>query len=385
MKTKRIFSIPLLVLVLCACASRVPAQTATVFPTSTAVPTYSPTQTPTPPATSVPTKGISPEALLKQINEADSLYKSGEFEKALDIYTGLLNYGPDPGLYALRADTFDRLGDFDAAIADYLAAIDLGEKNDHVLNNLCWDMGITGQAEKALPYCEEAVNADPSSSKRDSRGLVYAQLGKFPEAMADFQAVVEDLKGTADPGFKAIATERQEWISSLQAEVNPITPEVLAKLRTDTSAVAVTTTPVSVPNAITRSSVQNAAIKLGFKFGEVDGSGNEETLTGNLVKGSCNAVMKLVGPETDLTGVLLQVTGCSDKDQAGFTTWLIMILVPEKYAMNALTYASSMDIYNLIEGQVGTTGEVEVGNVIYETKRSADSKETLEISARFKE
>lgn len=288
-------------------------------------------------------------------------------------------------VYALRADTFDRLGDFDAAIADYLAAIDLGEKNDHVLNNLCWDMGITGQAEKALPYCEEAVNADPSSSKRDSRGLVYAQLGKFPEAMADFQAVVEDLKGTADPGFKAIATERQEWISSLQAEVNPITPEVLAKLRTDTSAVAVTTTPVSVPNAITRSSVQNAAIKLGFKFGEVDGSGNEETLTGNLVKGSCNAVMKLVGPETDLTGVLLQVTGCSDKDQAGFTTWLIMILVPEKYAMNALTYASSMDIYNLIEGQVGTTGEVEVGNVIYETKRSADSKETLEISARFKE
>jgi hypothetical protein len=42
-----------------------------------------------------------------------------------------------------------------------------------------------------------------------------------------------------------------------------------------------------------------------------------------------------------------------------------------------------MDVYNLIEGQVGTTGEVEVGNVIYETKRSADSRQTLEISARF--
>lgn len=392
MKTQRIFNIPFIylpvfVLVLWACTSGTPTQTATVFPTSTAAPTRSPTQTPTPPATSVPTKGISPEDLLKQINEADSLYKSGEFEKALKIYTELLNYGPDPGLYTLRADTFDRLGDFDAAIADYLAAVDLGEKNDLVLNNLCWDLGITGQAEKALPYCEEAVKADPSSSKRDSRGLVYAQLGKFPEALADFQAVVDDLKGTTDPELKAIATERQEWISSLQEGVNPITPEVLAKLRSDTSAVAVTTTttPDSGPNAITRSSVQNAAIKLGFKFEEVDGSGNEEIVTGNLVKGSCNAVIKLVGPETDLTGVLLQVTGCSDKDQAGFTTWLTMILVPEKYAMDALTYASSMDIYNLIEGQVGTTGEVEVGNVIYETKRSADSKQTLEISARFKE
>jgi hypothetical protein len=196
---------------------------------------------------------------------------------------------------------------------------------------------------------------------------------------------VDDLKGTTDPGLKAIATERQEWISSLQSKVNPITPEVLAKLRADTSAVAVATTPAPGPNAITRSSVQNAATKLGFKFGEVDGSENDETITGNLVKGSCNAVIKLVGPETDLTSVLLQATGCSDKDQAGFATWLIMILVPEKYAMDALTYASSMDIYNLIEGQVGTTGEVEVGNVIYETKRSADSRQTLEITAQFKE
>jgi len=394
MKTQRKLNIcftylPVLVLVLCSCTSGAPTPIATVLSASTTVPTLSPTLTltliPIPSATSVPTKGLSPEVLLKQINEADSMYKSGEFKKALGIYTELLTYGPDPRLYALRAETFDRLGDFNAAIADYLAAVDLGEKNDLVLNNLCWDMGITGQAEKALPYCEEAVKADPSSSKRDSRGVVYAQLGKFPEATADFQAVVDDLKGTTDPGLKAIATERQEWISSLQSKVNPITPEVLAKLRADTSAVAVAATPVPGPNAISRSSVQNAATKLGFKFGEVDGSGNEETLTGNLVKGSCNAVIQLVGPETDLTSVLLQATGCSDKDQAGFTTWLIMILVPEKYAMDALTYASSMDIYNLIEGQVGTTGEVEIGNVIYETKRSADSKQTLEITAHFKE
>jgi tetratricopeptide (TPR) repeat protein len=117
---------------------------------------------------------------------------------SLVIYTEMLNYGPDLLLLELRADTYDRLGIFDAAISDYLAAVGLGEKDAKILNNLYWDLGITNQAEEALLFCEQVVEADPSSQNRDSHGLTYALLGNSQEAIDDFQAVVDDLKDTTD-------------------------------------------------------------------------------------------------------------------------------------------------------------------------------------------
>lgn len=89
------------------------------------------------------------------------------------IYNDLIKAIPDSTLRVLRADTCDRLGDFEAVIADYLAALDLGINEDVmqktvVLGNLCWNLGIAGQPEKALPCCEQAVEAEPFSKYRDT-------------------------------------------------------------------------------------------------------------------------------------------------------------------------------------------------------------------------
>ena len=214
-------------------------------PTATPSPTQEPSPTPGPTATLTPIPApittatsqtdIPPEAYMTLLAMGNSLYQSGEYVRAAALYTEMLDREPDPEVYSLRAETYSRMGDFAAAITDYLAAVALGTDDDPVddliLNNLCWDLGITGQAEKALPYCAQAVEAEPSASYRDSRGVSYAQVGMLDEALADFQAVVDELKDATDASLKAIVTQRQEWIDALKGGANPFTPEVLAQLR----------------------------------------------------------------------------------------------------------------------------------------------------------
>jgi len=368
-------------------------QTALIPSTISATPTNTPSVTPVPsPLTTYtpePSQYIGDLAVGVLIAEADKYYSRGDYEMALALYTELIDHSVHQGvyligLYVLRGDTYDKLGVFDAAISNYLAAVSLGEKDGKVLNLICWDLGITGRPEEALPYCEQAVDADKSSASRDSRGLVYVQLGKFQDAIKDFHAVVDELKDSNDPDLQAIASGRQEWIQSLEAGLNPFTPEVLAKLRNEVSKISATSTPVPLTNPVKRSTIQNSALEAGYKFDEMDPSANQETLTGNLVKGSCRIVMKLVGPEAGITDALLQATGCSSEDQYGLTTWFLENLVSGKKEMAEAKVYFIVYVYPVISGHDETTGEKEIGNLVVETKRSGDSIPILEITARLK-
>ena len=353
-------------------------------PSPTPEPTLTITPSPAPITTTAPKTQIPTEALMTLLTVGNSLYQSGEYVMASTLYTEMLSRDPDPEVYALRADTYNRMGDFDAAISDYLAALDLGTDNDTVLNNLCWDLGITGQAEKALPYCEQAVASKASASYRDSRGVVYAQLGMVQEAVADFQAVADDLKSATDSSLRAIAAERQEWITSLKQGVNPITPEVLTQLRGDDIAIAATSTPVPSTVVVPCSALQEAAGEAGFMFDKPDASEGAETLTGNRAKGSCKAVLELVGPETGLTAASLQASGCSDDEQSGLAYWFMAALLPgEREQAKAIVYMV-LNVYYVIEGEVETTGEQAIGNVIFETRRSEVPAPVFEITARVK-
>jgi tetratricopeptide (TPR) repeat protein len=386
-RTLLMIGLVLMVLLIAACLQATPPPTYTPAPpTSTPGPTQEPSPTPSPEpiAITAPSTEIPPEAFATLLAVGNSLYQSGEYVMASALYTEMLDRDPDPEVFALRADTNKRMGDFDAVIADYLAAVDLGTDNDVILNNLCWHLGITGQAEKALPYCEQAVEAEPSASHRDSRGVTYAQLGRIQGALADFQAVVDDLKDATDSSLKTNVAERQEWIVSLEKGVNPITPEVLAQLRDEEVAIAATSTPVPSTVPVPRSAVQESAGEAGFTFGEVTASGGEETLAGNREEGACKAVLKLVGPEEGLTAASLQASGCTDNEQSGLAYWFMVVLLPgEREQAKAIMYLV-LDIYYVIEGVIEATGEQEIGNVIFETRHSADPTPVFKVTARFK-
>lgn len=349
-------------------------------PTASATP-VPPTPTPVPPTptpTPEPTATLPDGAAMTLLGIANSLVEDGAYEMAEVLYSELLQYDSDPMLYAYRADTYDKLGNFDAAIVDYQTAVDLGMADANILNNLCWDLAITGQAELALPYCEQAIAADPSAAHLDSRGVAYAQLGMLPEAIADFQAVVDDAGTPA-----AIASQRQEWLAALAGGSNPFTPELLAELRAETAVV--TTTAIPAPDtAVSRSAVQQAAVEMGFIFGEAQTIEGKETAMGLYADGECMVTMGLVGPETGLTDAVLQVINCSEDTQSGVVYWFMnTVLTSDREIAQAIIYMVE-DVYYVIEGEKETTGTKDIGNVIFEVK-SAEDGTVLELTAQFSE
>jgi len=166
---------------------------------------------------------------------AGDLYERGAYEFSLQTYNEVIAIGglvaEMPITYKLRAQVLAQMGDYESAIDDLLFGIELDENDSTIYNQVCWNYGLIDKPELALPYCEKAVAMDPDTHYLDSRGLVYALLGNYDAAIADFQIVVDELEGSTDPGLKSLYSSRMDWLEVLESGENPITPEVLAELR----------------------------------------------------------------------------------------------------------------------------------------------------------
>ncbi len=140
------------------------------------------------------------------------------------------------GLLFMRAESNMQQGDWRAAVEDYRESLALGLESSDAAgarNNICWFLALDGQAEEALPYCEQAVEAQPSASYLDSRALVYAMTGNYAGAIDDFEAALDVWEESANPEIMAIYDERTEWVETLRTGENPITPGALANLQAE--------------------------------------------------------------------------------------------------------------------------------------------------------
>lgn len=100
-------------------------------------------------------------------------------------------------------------------------------------NALCWEYALQARPEEALPYCDRAVALDPTPFSRDSRGVVYALLGRHEEAIAEFQSFVTWLQGQAEPVYSRYAPKRLAWIEALRQDTNPFDQATLDALRSE--------------------------------------------------------------------------------------------------------------------------------------------------------
>jgi hypothetical protein len=378
----------------------IPASATPVPPTATPVPptetsTPEPTATPEPTSTFTPTlvpkkadtlkPELQEEALMTLLSIGQTLWENNDLEGAALVYSELLQYEMQPelksGILGLRAETLWHLGNFEAALADYLQAEQLGYTDPEILNQLCWIYGITAQPDLALPFCERAVQGNPSPSYRDSRGLVYAQLGRSDEAIADFQAVVDGLENETNPDLKKIYTERQEWLAELKAGKNPITPELLAQLREGDISVS---TPIWDPGKEadrTRSAFVQAAEAQGFLFGEVTDVNGQEAVVGQRTNGTCVGELMLTGPQAGITEATLKLTGCQDSDQQGYVNWFMgQILFTHPEEILSLVW-SITDVYYVIEGEQEETITKEIGDVTFSAGREPEIDTVFEIKA----
>jgi tetratricopeptide (TPR) repeat protein len=98
-------------------------------------------------------------------------------------------------------------------------------------NALCWEYALQAQPEEALAFCDQAVALDPTPFSRDSRGVVYALLGRNEEAIAEFQSFIAWLEAQPAPLYQRYAPKRLAWIGALREGRNPFDQAALEALR----------------------------------------------------------------------------------------------------------------------------------------------------------
>ena len=160
----------------------------------------------------------------------------GDLAAAAADFGRVIDLAPDDyrplyhrGLVKIRA--VDEPGADDWA-ADLLAAAALQPAEPAIQNGLCWGYALAGDAQTALPYCEQAVAGDPTGSSYDGRAMAYSQLGRYGEAAADLEQYLAWVKRDR-PGLyaKMHGPEAESWIAALRIGQDPFTSPVRAGLR----------------------------------------------------------------------------------------------------------------------------------------------------------
>ncbi len=139
-----------------------------------------------------------PDQALVHITLGDSLREANRFAEARAAYdaaVGLFDR-PQTGqwiVYFARAITEERLGDWDAAEADFRQALDLNPGQPQVLNYLGYSLIERNERlDEALEMIERAVAAAPDSGYiADSLGWGLYRLGRYDEAVAPMEKAVE--------------------------------------------------------------------------------------------------------------------------------------------------------------------------------------------------
>ena len=121
--------------------------------------------------------------------------------------------------------------DAEAVLAQALKWI--ADTRDPAANNaLCWFGSLDGFAAQVMPACDLAVSLTPPANMpgiSDSRGLAEALVGKYQEAIADFEIFIEATKHNDQ--YDTAGKQRESWVTALNQGQNPFTPELLKELR----------------------------------------------------------------------------------------------------------------------------------------------------------
>ena len=189
---------------------------------------------------------VSPKSLAGHLNRGIAYYERNQandlagavadFDQMLRLNAQAATPDSDADAYAYyhRGLAYVRMGKQEEWIADFTKTLTL-QSNQYgaTLNGLCWGYALDQQPDLALPYCDQAVERDQTGASRDSRGIVYAQLGRNAEAIVEFNAYLTWVKSlqpeTAYVRYRGPVVET--WITQLTGGENPFTPATLAALR----------------------------------------------------------------------------------------------------------------------------------------------------------
>jgi tetratricopeptide (TPR) repeat protein len=409
-----VYVLVLLSLLLAGCgASDAPADTPTIAPTDTrapptatpeptATPTPEPTATPEPTPTPTPEPTLGPlsyyaakpefDDLLTLITSATWEYNAKYFRWAIGIEsyineTYLPNHSEiaaHPEVYAMRAESYSRIGDFEKAIQDLETAVefpylDNPSINMTIYNNLCWYLSITGEPERALPYCEDPILMEAAeitgqtAMVLDSIGLTYGIVGRIEESIAAFQEMISLLEEDEFGFYDDMIAQRQEWITAMENGEDPFTPEVLESLRQETID------PAALPEGEVRSEYTFAyftefAAQDGFEF--ISSGTNDAGLPYNFYAsmfGECTMLVAVYGDEDQFFFNRLVFMGCTEEQMRGELGWfgrLMLLADPYQNDDDCIPLGQFFawqitEIDSLITGEITDTSEITINGITF--------------------
>lgn len=113
------------------------------------------------------------------------------YDLAISDFSNALKERLDASDLFNRGFAFQQRGDYRSAIADYSSALELKPASVELLNNRCWARAVLGvDLELALGDCDRALALKQKLNTRDSRGLVYYRLGRFGDAIGEYNAIL---------------------------------------------------------------------------------------------------------------------------------------------------------------------------------------------------
>lgn len=141
----------------------------------------------------------------------------------------------DRNLMVTIGDLYTHEGAYAEAVAEFdvwLSGLPHGQNGVTAFNDRCWARAIWNRdLDMALADCNEAVKLQPNNlSIRDSRGLVYLRLGRYDEAIRDYDFIINEQPKKAWSLYcRGVAKLKAGKVAQGQADMSAatgISPEV---------------------------------------------------------------------------------------------------------------------------------------------------------------
>ena len=165
-----------------------------------------------------PTPGLADD--MQTCNDATGEAAIAACTRALD--TGRLQRDDRVRAHNARGMAWKRGGDYDRAIADYNAALQINPKYFFAHYNRGISYTVKGEWDRAIADFDAAIRSNPKSKEaHNNRGGAYMEKGDLDRAIADFTTVLRlDPKFASGYGNRGVALRRKGELDRAIADYN---------------------------------------------------------------------------------------------------------------------------------------------------------------------
>lgn len=135
--------------------------------------------------------------------KAECLYRLGDTQGAMDVYTAIITFNKNAEAYFLRGNLYYSQNDEENALADYAAALEQDEKNYELYIGVYEALIAHGKDKEASEYLNQALEISSNKAyDKMQKGRIHFMLGETEKAITLLE---EAIKGKEVQGYYYLA------------------------------------------------------------------------------------------------------------------------------------------------------------------------------------